>query len=348
MPSIRESEPVPQLVTAHTRVPQPRFPVIDMHNHLGHTFGGGWIDRPLTQLLDQMDQAGVRILVDLDGGWGESILQQHLDAFKYHSPERFFHFGGVDWDRWPEMGSRFPGWAADRIRQQAAWGAQGLKIWKNLGLHVRDEQGTLVPVDDPRLDPIWQQAAELNIPVTIHCADPVAFFQPLDNTNERLEELARHPDWHFPHPPFPIFDTLIHQFERLVLRHPNTTFIGAHVAGYAENLGWVADLLDRAPNLYIDISARTAELGRQPYTTRKFFLDYAKRILFGLDNPVNPDDYALVYRFLESTDEYFPYSLEPIPPQGHWYIYGLYLPEPVLEKVYRSNALAMCTGEKVN
>jgi len=346
MLSFRESETSPQLVSPHTEVRKPLVPVVDAHNHLGRTFGGGWIDRPLAELLDQMDQASVETLVDLDGGWGESILQQHMEKFKNRAPERFIHFGGIEWDRWPEMGNRFPEWAADRIRRQAAWGAQGLKIWKNLGLHVRDERDNLVPIDDTRLDPIWWHAAELDLPVVIHSADPTAFFQPMDQRNERLEELTRHPDWHFPHPPFPTFNTLINQFERLVLRHPNTTFIGAHAAGYAENLGWVAALLDKAPNLYIDISARTAELGRQPYTARKFFIDYADRILFGLDSPVNPDEYAIAYRFLESADEYFPYSLEPIPPQGRWFIYGLYLPESVLEKVYRSNALSLYPADK--
>ena len=192
-----------------------------------------------------------------------------------------------------------------------------------------------------RLDPIWQTAAELNIPVLIHIADPVAFFLPLDATNERWEELQAHPDWHFPSPPYQSFLTIMSQFENLVARHPTTTFIGAHVGCYAENLNWVATMLDRYPNYYIDISARISELGRQPYSARRFFLDYSDRILFGTDAGPSLDAYNVYYRFLETDDEYFSYDGEAIPTQGRWSIYGLFLPDEVLYKVYRRNALRL-------
>ncbi|MBN1284846.1 MAG: amidohydrolase family protein [Anaerolineae bacterium] len=335
---LRDYRPRPKLVTKTTLIEKPRFPVIDAHNHLGESFGGGWCNRPVSELLDQLDKAGVRAYVDLDGAWGEDIVQARLDKFKAAAPERFRIFGGVDWDAWPEQGDRFGEWAASRLRLQARWGAEGLKIWKPFGLHVRDHHGALVAVDDARLAPLWETAGEIGLPVMVHIADPVAFFDPLDATNERWEELQGHPDWQFLSPPFPSFQAIITAFGNLVAGYPNTTFIGAHVGCYAENLGWVAQTFDRCPNFYIDISARIGELGRQPYTARRFFIDYADRILFGLDAGPNLDMYRIYYRFLETDDEYFDYGLGPVPIQGRWQIYGLYLPDEVLEKVYYKNA----------
>jgi predicted TIM-barrel fold metal-dependent hydrolase len=335
---LSDYEPRSRLALPETPVAKPRYPVLDAHNHLGETFGGGWVNRPVEELLAVLDEAGVTTLVDLDGGWGEEHLERHLDHFKAAAPERFLHFGGVDWSRWPEHGNRFGEWAAARLRDQARRGAQGLKIWKGLGLQVRDPEGHLLPVDDPRLDPIWYTAGELGLPVLIHVADPVAFFDPLDATNERWEELHAHPDWHFRSPPYPPFRSIVDALARLVLRHPQTTFIGAHVGCYAENLAWVSEVLDRAPNFYVDIAARIAELGRQPYTARRFFLRHADRILFGTDLPAMTSVYRIYYRFLETNDEYFAYEPWPVPGQGRWAIYGLYLPDDVLQKIYSGNA----------
>jgi len=330
--------PQSKLVTKVTSIEKPRFPAFDAHNHLGEAFGGGWDTKLLNELLDLLDQAGVIRYVDLDGGWGEDILNAHLDHFKAPAPERFLVFGGVDWSQWAERGEAFPDWAAGRLRVQKERGAEGLKIWKGFGLHVKDHKGSLVNVDDPRLDPIWQAAGELGLPVVIHVADPVAFFDPVDETNERWEELGNYPDWQFPSPPFPSFLHIVNGLANLVSCHSNTTFIGAHVGCYAENLAWVGALLDRCPNFYVDISARIGELGRQPYTTRRFFLQYADRILFGSDMGPYPEAYRVIYCFLETDDEYFNYNAAPIPLQGRWHVHGLYLPDEVLEKVYFRNA----------
>lgn len=335
---LRDFAPRSQLVTSATSVDKPRFPVIDAHNHLAEPFGGGWDKRPVSQLLDTLDEAQVRLYVDLDGGWGETILNHHLDYFKAAAPDRFQIFGGVDWSKWAEQGDHFGEWAARQFRKQVERGAQGLKIWKPFGLHVRDQNQQLVAVDDRRLDPLWAAAGELHLPVLIHVADPVAFFDPLDNTNERWDELHAHPDWQFPSPPFPSFMNIMSGLSNLVSNHPQTTFIGAHVGCYAENLAWVSGLLDRCPNFYIDFSARIGELGRQPYAARRFFIQYADRILFGTDSGPDIDAYRLYYRFLETDDEYFNYNLTPVPGQGRWYIYGLFLPDDVLYKVYYQNA----------
>ncbi len=330
--------PKSQLATKTTLVNKPRFPVIDAHNHLAEPFGGGWDKKPVSELLDLLDAAGVTLYVDLDGGWGEEILRRHLEYFKAASPERFHIFGGVNWNHWKEMGDGFPIWAAGRLRAQKEAGAYGIKIWKPFGLNVRDHDDKLVDVDDGRLDPIWETAGELGLPVMVHVADPVAFFDPIDETNERWEELRNHPDWAFTSPPFPPFKHVIDGFKNLVKRHRNTTFIGAHVGCYGENLSWVGQMLDDCPNFYIDISARLGELGRQPYTARRFFIEYQDRILFGSDMGPDLAAYRLYYRFLETDDEYFNYSVGDLPQQGRWYAYGLYLPDEVLRKVYAENA----------
>jgi predicted TIM-barrel fold metal-dependent hydrolase len=334
---LSDYRPRSRLFASTTAVVRSRFPVIDAHNHLGQNFGA-WDQRPVSELLDTLDQANVHMYVDLDGGWGEDILRAHLDHFKAAAPERFRVFGGVDWSAWQEHGDRFGEWAATRLRAQAALGAEGLKIWKEFGLRVRDQCGALVSVDDARLDPLWETAAELRLPVVIHVADPVAFFAPLDANNERWEELHAHPDWHFPSPPFPAFETIVNALADLVTRHPQTTFIGAHVGCYAENLKWVSELLDKCPNFYADISARISELGRQPRAARWFFLKYADRILFGTDMGPDTNIYRIYYRFLETDDEYFNYDVTEMPRQGRWHIYGLSLPDDVLEKVYYRNA----------
>ncbi len=335
---LTEFRPRPMLVSPETILLKARFPVFDAHNHLGSDFGGGWNKRPVTELLDLMDEAGVHRIVDLDGGWGEHILHEHLDHFKAAAPDRFLMYAGIDWEAWAEHGDRFGEWAAKRLRDQVGRGAQGLKVWKNFGLHVCDQHGKLVRVSDARLDPLWQAAGELKLPVTIHIADPVAFFLPVDETNERWEELHAHPDWQFPSPPFPPFLQIVNDMLEMITRNPNTTFIGAHLGCYAEDLSWVAQALDHCPNFNVDISERVAELGRQPYRARRFFLKYAGRILFGLDCPVNPAAYRIYYRFLETDDENFAYGPEPTPRQGRWRVHGLYLPDEVLEKVYHRNA----------
>jgi len=328
-------------------VSRPKFAVVDAHNHLGTAFGGEWASRSPDELIATLDEAGIETIVDLDGGQGDA-LSAEIERWQDAYPGRVAVFAGLDYEAW-SRDRRFGETEARRLRDSAARGARGLKVWKLLGLRARDPDGRLVAVDDPRLDPLWAAAAELDLPVVIHVADPIAFFEPLDPANERWEELHAHPDWHFwqtlatggrdaAASGFPAFDELVAAFDRLVGRHPMTTFVGAHVGCAAEDLGLVGRLLDEHPNLNVDIAARLAELGRQPYSARAFFLRHADRILFGVDMAPEPATYAIHFRFLETFDESFDYGTEPAPAQGRWQIHGIGLPDDVLRKVYADNA----------
>ncbi len=329
---LRDYRPRSQLVVPEHRVEYPRFPVVDVHNHLPmHERAVG----DVKELVALMDHVGVRTVVNLSGGSGP-ILERNLAELDRAYLDRFATFCNVHWG-----GVGRKGWLTDTLDQLEAdvrAGAKGLKVFKQLGLGWRDVQGHLIMPDDSRIGPVWEKAAELGIPVLIHSADPVAFFQPLDEHNERWEELQAHPDWHFLGPEYPAFDELIQSLYQMIGEHPRTTFITAHVGCYPENLGFVSEMLEKYANMYTDISARIAELGRAPYSARDWFLKYPDRILFGTDVFPSVGLYRTHYRFLETADEYFPYSLEDeVPGQGRWRIYGLNLPEDVLRKVYYDN-----------
>jgi predicted TIM-barrel fold metal-dependent hydrolase/uncharacterized protein (DUF952 family) len=325
---------------------RPAFEAIDAHNHLGPTpFSGEWAGRDAGALEAALDASGLAAIVDLDGGQGEA-LRREVERW---SPlgSRVAVFGGLDYAMWaerPDFGEE----EARRLRAAAGAGARGLKVWKLLGLRARDPAGRLVAVDDPRLDPLWAAAGEMGLPVTIHVADPIAFFRPLDATNERWEELHEHPDWHFwpTRPPgssgaegFPSFDELIDGLEAVVARHPATTFIGAHVGCAPEDLGRVRAMLAAYPNWHVDLAARIAELGRQPYTARDLIVRWPDRVLFGTDAAPDPAAWSVAFRFLETRDENFPYDPEGGPgSQGRWEVHGLGLPPEVLRLVYAGNA----------
>ena len=212
-------------------------------------------------------------------------------------------------------------------------------MWKDLGLHVRDHRSELVFPDDQRLAPVWAAAGELRLPVFIHTADPVAFFDPVDERNERLEQLLTRPDWSFADPRFPSFQRLIDSLEAVVAAHPQTTFVGVHVGCYAENLTWVGRMLDTYPNFYVDTAARIAELGRQPRATAELVARHPGRILFGTDEILfDSRVYGIYFRFLETSEEYFDHGLEDPPLMGRWKISCLELDADLLRQVYYDNA----------
>jgi hypothetical protein len=324
-------KPRSMLQTPEHPISRARFPVADVHCH--------WNTQVAPEaLVAAMDRLGIAYAVNLSGGWGEQ-LDALLERYNRFAPDRFEVLVNIDFseiDR-PDFGPRWAG----ILERAKANGAAGLKIFKTLGLTIKDGTGELVRIDDPRLDPIWAKCGELGMPVLIHSADPLAFFQPIDRFNERLMQLGRHPDWSFYGPQFPSREEVLAQRNRVLAKHPGTTFIGAHLGGHAENLAALGRTLDRHPNFVVDITGRVAELGRQPYTARRFFLKYADRILFGTDRypgRANQPRHRAYFRFLETDDEYFEYYEHDFPPTGEWRIHGIFLPDDVLERVYHLNA----------
>ena len=342
---LRAYRPRARLRAAHHHVARARVPAVDAHNHLGRWLGanGDWTAPDVGELLAVMDACNVASIVNLDGKWGEE-LEANLDRYDRAHPGRFVTFAHLDWRETGEPG--FGLRMAGSLRDSVARGARGLKVWKHLGLRFRDDRDELLMPDDDRLDPVWEAAADLAVSVTIHLADPIAFFDPMDERNERLEELLANPDWWFgDRELYPPFDRLMEAFEALVARHPQTTFIGAHVACAAEDLTWVERMLDTYPNLNADIAARIPELGRQPRAARALMERHPGRILFGMDLfPPDREIYAIHFRFLETGDEHFAYSTDDPPPEGRWAISGLDLPSEILGAVYAENARRLIPG----
>jgi predicted TIM-barrel fold metal-dependent hydrolase len=327
-----------------------QFPVVDMHTHFRVRLHGS--NEALDQFVQVMDRQGIAICISLDAALGDNV-QEHRDELWRRYPDRFLFFVHPDWkgsgaaddpSTWDCHRPDFSRRVVRLLSEARAAGASGLKLFKQFGLGYRNPDGGLVRIDDPRWDPIWEACGELQLPVLMHVADPAAFFLPIDARNERFEELSRRPEWSFYGDDFPAQQELLRAWLQVVARHPRTIFIGAHLGNHGEDLGQLADWLDQHPNLFVEIASRISELGRQPYTARRFLVEYADRLLFGTDGPWPEERIMLYWRFLETLDEYFPYSEKPFPPQGFWNIYGVGLPDDVLRKIYWQNAARLIPG----
>jgi predicted TIM-barrel fold metal-dependent hydrolase len=354
--SLVDFEPRSMLQVRETHVERARFPVIDIHTHISVSAKSKngvelvperqFLGTP-EELLAVMDRKNIRSMVNLTGGYDGGLAE---NVARYDRPfrDRFYTFTEPSYSSF--LDPNYPKLQALAIEQAHKNGARGLKILKTLGLYLRSDitSGTLVKIDDPRFDPMWDACGQLNMPVAIHVSDPVAFFTPTDRFNERYEELNNHPDWSFYGGDFPSNAELIEARNRVFARHPKTRFIVLHVGNFAENLANVSENMDRFSNMNVDIAARIGELGRQPRTARAFFEKHQDQILFGTDATPHGDEYPqqvfndklyeIYYRFLETDDEYFDYAPANVPPQGRWRIYGVNLPESILRKVYNGNA----------
>lgn len=332
-------EPKSNLVVPEHKITRSKFPFIDVHNHQF-----SMPTQNVKALLKQMDDLNMRVMVNLSGRGFKSVngqfgLQdpQYLaDAIanaKKSTPNRIIHFTNVSF-----IGVGEPGWADKAIKElenDVRAGANGLKVYKNLGFSFKDNTGKLLRIDDPRLDPVWAKCGELKIPVLIHSADPEPFWQPLDDKNERWLELATRPDRKRSNTNPAPWSDLIQQQHNIIKRHPTTNFIAAHFGWYPNDLAKLGSLLDTMPNMYVEFGAVIAELGRQPGMAKTFFDKYQDRIMFGKDSWM-PDEYPTYFRVLETTDEYFPYHKKY---HAFWKMYGMGLSDDVLKKVYYKNAL---------
>src|SRR5438874_1536606 len=327
-PTIREYKPKSTLVVPQHPVPHAKFPVIDIHSHQPTPISAGEFER----VVKGMEDNNLRVLVNLSGSSGEQ-LRRGIDATrasKYR--DRMVLFANVDFR---QAGPGFGAKAARQLEEDIKAGALGLKIFKDLGMFDRKADGSRLKVDDPELDPIWATCARLNVPVLIHIAEPQAFFDPLDYSNERWLELALYPDRR--HQTGVRFEELMTERNNMIRKHPATKFILAHFGWHANDLARAGKLLDQNPNVYFDVAAVLYDFGRQPRAAHDFFVKYQDRILFGKDS-YQPDEYPYYWRVFEPSDEYFDYYRDY---HAFWKLYGIGLPDQVLRKLYNSNALKL-------
>ena len=341
------------LVTNRTHIEKAAFPVIDAHNHL-------WGNWQVEKVIKTMDEVGVVSYCDLTGnvhiefsGGGYVINPGDISEFfencsdKY--PGKFYCFTMSNFAQPSDKPlfsdhRRFVQECIETLNKHVEKGAKGLKILKEFGLKYRDGEGKLINCDDERLAPIWEEAGRLKVPVLIHQADPAGFFEPVVPDNEHFESLQKYPSWSFTDPVFPRKTELLKRRDNLLRQHPGTTFILPHFGNYAENIQYVSEMLTKYKNTYIDFSARLDELGRQPYSTREFFLKHQDRIIFGTDMPANIESsvemYRTYFRFLETFDESF-YSpdYDGTFDRARWPICGIGLPKDVLRKIYSENII---------
>ena len=334
---LREYDPRCELVVEQTEIKRAKFPAIDAHCHLGGFVAAG--PAAVRKLVRQMDRINIKAIVSL-GAHRSLSDEETMVGLKRPFPRRFYHLTALPWEKIAaekEVGEL----AAEMLKKAWDRGADGLKIFKELGLRIRDAKGRLIMPSDKRLDPLWNTCSRLGIPVLFHIADPIAFFRPVDRFNEKYEELQDHPEWSFNGPEFPSFRRLMNEQERFLRKHPKIVFQSAHVASYPENLAYVGKLLDAFPNLNVDISARLHELGRQPATAREFLIKYQDRVTHGLDASGPPFRYQRelsYFRFYETRDEYFQRWPDAPWQGGRWCLYGVKLPDTVLRKIYYRNA----------
>jgi predicted TIM-barrel fold metal-dependent hydrolase len=324
-----------------------RGPVIDSHTLVTP------IDGPIDTALEIFKRVGVVKFCNKNGGpVGSPVFAASVQQ-KHRLKQQFEFFVNPDWS-----GVQEKGWGereADYLESGVRWGAKGIKFFKAMGLGARDRAGKLIAVDDPRFDPIMDRAAKLNVIVALHIGDPKAFFEAPTPQNERYDELKLAPDWSFYGGDYPPLIELLDARDRLIARHPKTTFLLIHVGNYPEDLDHVSRTLERYPNVFIDTSARVPEIGRKPPgAVRSFFVRWQDRILFGTDLAIGSDQmqlgsvsekpptiadaaefYERHYRYFETDAK----NLEhPTPIQGRWKVDGIKLPHEVLRKLYFDNA----------
>lgn len=330
--SFEEYNPTSTLVVPENKVVKAKYPFIDIHGHQYRM-----PEQDLSPVIAAMDTLNMGIMVNLSGRSGEQLIKS-VKNIKDHYPNRFVVFANIDFDG---VGSE--DWQENtlvQLEKDIQNGARGLKIYKSLGMRYKDTEGNRVAINDKRLDPIWKKCGELGVPVLIHAADPKSFWDDFDGDNERWLELKTHPRRKRSDTDPASWEKIIGEQHEMFKNHPTTTFINAHMGWYANDLAKLSQLMDEIPNMYVEIGAIIAELGRQPRFANKFFRTYQNRILFGKDS-WKPEEFPTYFRVLETADEYFPYHKKY---HAFWAMYGLNLPDHILKKVYYKNALRIVPG----
>lgn len=336
VPSIVDYRPKSTLVAPVNMKPTAKYPVIDYHGHAQQRLSSA---QSIEAFGATLDSIGIRLYIAADNVSGDRLktVMANINA----SPKMKDRIRVLTGINFQNVG---PGWAERVVAQleaDAAAGAVGIgEVGKGLGLSTKKADGTRLAIDDPMLDPVWQAAGRLGLPVFIHTADPESFFKPIDNSNERWLELALFGDRRYPADRFPTFDQLMMERDNMVKRNPRTTFVIAHMSWYANDLGRLSKLMDANPNVYTELGAVLYDIGRQPRVAHDFFIKYQDRILFGKDS-FQPEEYPYYWRVFETRDDYFDYYRDY---HAFWKLYGIDLPDDVLKKIYYKNALKITRG----
>ncbi|HTJ49566.1 MAG TPA: amidohydrolase family protein [Cyclobacteriaceae bacterium] len=325
-----EYDPPSTLVTPEHKLTRAKYPFIDVHNHQWSMTKGD-----IEDVTKEMDKLNMAVMVNLSGrGRGSTEhLETCLTNVKQYAPKRFIIFTNMDFSAIDD--AQWQSRMLAQLESDVKKGANGLKIYKSLGMSTRDSKGNRVHIDDPRIDAIWDKCGELGIPVLIHAADPKQFWQPMDEKNERWLELKTHPDRKRSDTDPAPWQQIIDEQHNIFKKHPKTKFINAHLGWYGNDLKKLGELMEQYPNMYTEIGAVIAELGRQPRVAREFLIKYQDRVMFGKDSWA-PEEYTTYFRVLETADDYFPYHKRY---HAFWRMYGLDLPDDVLKKIYYKNAL---------
>ncbi|MFA9477929.1 neutral/alkaline non-lysosomal ceramidase N-terminal domain-containing protein [Phycisphaerales bacterium AB-hyl4] len=329
-----EVEVKPELVLEHTAADHTCVPAIDFHLHwwtYWHSF---------EEVLERMDKANIQYGVTLVGDVFPQCDLRPVLKLMEPVKDRFFYFTSVDFKRIDD--DDWPSYVREKLRQDVELGARGIKLYKDLGLSYVDSTGRLLRAMDSRVRVLWDAAAELNLPVLYHVADPPAFFEPtIEPWNERYAPLRSRPSWWWGRPGYPSYDSLIDEMYELTAAHRDTTFVFPHCASLSNDLRRCSDLISSGDNIYVDLSARLPQLARQPYRAHEFCVKHADRVLFGTDDslPGRNDVYQLWIRVLETKDEYF--TADYYGARQPWRFYGMGLPKDVLSKIYRENAMRL-------
>jgi len=332
-PSILDYRPRSTLVTAEHKVPKAKFPVIDVHSHQGTL-----TPESMKELISTMDPLNLRVLTLADNLSGDRLVKTvaAINASPYK--DRFRALAGIDFRN---VG---PGWSDKAIQQLRAdikAGALGVgEVPKQFGLRVMKPDGTRLKVDEPLIDPLWDEFAKLDVPVFIHTAEPQEFFSPSDYHNERWLELSLFADRRNNQPGQVTFEQLMTERNNMIRKHPKTRFVLAHFGWHANDLQRLGKLLDEFPNVTVEAGAVLYDFGRQPRASHDFFVKYQDRIMFGKDS-YQPNEFPYYWRVFETNDEYFDYYRDY---HAFWKMYGMGLPDEVLKKVYYKNAVRIFKG----
>jgi len=324
---IEEYSPKSTLIVPQHPVKRSKYPFIDVHNHQ--------FDMPinnLPKLVSEMDSLNMGFMINLSGFRG-LYLRKSLENIKKNAPTRFGLFINIDFENIDNK--NFSEIQVALIDSAVIAGVMGLKVYKSLGLTSRDNKGDRIAINDSRLDPIWKACGDNNIPVLIHSGEPASFWNPKDKFNERWLELRQKPNRYRDPEINPSFEEVMAEQHDVFRKHPNTTFINAHLGWMGNDLDRLGEHLDLYPNVLTEIGAVLAEIGRQPIKANQFFTAYQDRILFGKDS-YNVSEYYTYFRVLETNDEYFEYYRKR---HAHWRMYGLALSDSILKKLYYKNAL---------